>query len=105
MAKQVQTILIDDIDGSAAQETVTFSLDGANYEIDLNEEHAAALRESFAEWTAKARRVGRSTGRRRTAAPAGDSRKIREWAKEQGMSVPERGRIPQSVREAYEAAN
>ena len=57
MAQRTQVILVDDIDGSEATQTVTFGIDGVTYEIDLNEEHAAALRESVEEWTAKARRV------------------------------------------------
>ena len=64
MAQKTQIILVDDIDQSAASQTVTFGLDGVTYEIDLNDEHAAALRESIEEWSAKARRVsGRFTGR------------------------------------------
>ena len=62
MAQKTQVILVDDVDGSEANQTVTFALDGVTYEIDLNDEHAAALRESLEEWVGKARRTG---GRRR----------------------------------------
>ena len=57
MAQRTQVILVDDIDGSEATQTVTFGIDGVTYEIDLNEEHAAALRELVEKWTAKTRRV------------------------------------------------
>ena len=58
MAQKTQVILVDDVDGSEANQTVTFALDGVSYEIDLNDEHAAALRESLEEWVGKARRTG-----------------------------------------------
>ena len=71
MAQKTQVILVDDVDGSEANQTVTFALDGVSYEIDLNDEHAAALRESLEEWIGKARRTGgrRSSGRRRSSGP------------------------------------
>ena len=86
MAQKTQVILVDDVDGSEANQTVTFALDGVSYEIDLNDEHAAALRESLEEWIGKARRTGgrRSSGRRRSSGPS-DTQKIREWAREQGL--------------------
>ena len=58
MAQKTQVILVDDVDGSEANQTVTFALDGVSYEIDLNDEHAAALRESLEEGVGKARRTG-----------------------------------------------
>ena len=106
MAQKTQIILVDDIDGSEATQTVTFALDGVNYEIDLNDDHAAALRETVEEW--KARRVsGRRIRRRAGAAPrtASDTQKVREWARANGYEVSDRGRIPASIREAYDAAN
>lgn len=110
MAQKVQVTLVDDIDGSPAQETVTFAVDGVNYEIDLNEDHANALRESFAEWIGHARRAGgrKATTRRTRSGSSGgsaDAGKIREWARENGYTVSERGRIPAEVREAYDRAN
>lgn len=78
------------------------------YEIDLNEENAAKLRDDMAHWIGHARRAG---GRRRTARPGGGSRsssdaaKIRAWARENGYQVSDRGRVPAEVREAYERAN
>ena len=110
MAQKVQVMLVDDIDGSTADETVTFALDGISYEIDLTEEHAKALRESFAEWVGHARRSGgRKTPARRggtaRASDSGDAGKIREWARENGYEVSERGRISAEIREAYEKAH
>lgn len=111
MAQKRHVVLIDDLDGSPASETVRFALDGAEYEIDLNETHAEALRESFAEWIAPARKVGGRTRkaavRRSNAASTStsDTTKIREWARQNGYTVSDRGRIPSSVREAYELAN
>lgn len=104
MAKKIVTYLIDDIDGSDAVDTINFSIDGANYEIDLNEKNAAALRADFDKWIKSARRTsGRRT--RRAAAPAGtksDAGKIRRWARENGYEVSERGRISAEIRAAYE---
>lgn len=105
MAKKVVVQLVDDIDGGAASETVVFALDGTTYEIDLSDDHAAQLRESLSYWIANGRR---STGRR--AAPRGprraggnsDTARIREWARSQGIPVPERGRVSAELRERYE---
>ncbi|WP_128773768.1 histone-like nucleoid-structuring protein Lsr2 [Actinomyces oricola] len=108
MAQKTQVILVDDVDGSEATQTVTFALDGVNYEIDLNDGHAAALRESFEEWTVKARRKSgrRNTGRRRaSSASSGETQRIREWARAAGMSVSDRGRISADIREAYAQAH
>lgn len=105
MARQTHVVLIDDIDGSEAASTVSFALDGISYEIDLNEEHAEALRESLSEWVARARKVG--TARRRSAVPTSNrdyARKVREWAREQGIEVRDRGRIPADIRQQYEDA-
>ncbi|MFC4553744.1 histone-like nucleoid-structuring protein Lsr2 [Georgenia faecalis] len=112
MAQKVQVMLVDDIDGSKADETVTFSLDGVSYEIDVTREHATALRESFAEWIGHARRSGgrkpaarrRSTGGRGSASDS-DAGKVREWARENGYTVSERGRISAEIREAYDKAH
>ena len=58
MAQRVHVVLVDDIDGSDAGETVTFGLDGSTYEIDLNEKNAAALREALSPYVGHARRSG-----------------------------------------------
>ena len=107
MAQRTQVILVDDIDGSEATQTVTFGIDGVTYEIDLNEEHAAALRESVEEWTAKARRVSgrRNTRRRARSSVPGETQRIRDWARAEGIEVSTRGRISAEVREAYLKAN
>lgn len=108
MAQKTQVLLIDDIDGSPAYETVRFALDGVEYEVDLTTEHAQALRECFADWVSHARRAGgrKSAGRRAlSSTKASDAKRVREWAREAGYTVPDRGRIPANVREAYDAAH
>ena len=110
MAQKVQVLLVDDVDGAAADETVTFSLDGVSYEIDLTAEHARELRDGFARWVGHARKVsGRSAGRSaRRAARGGatsDATVIREWARANGHTVSERGRISAGVKAAYVAAH
>ena len=108
MAQRVQIILEDDYDGSEADETVSFGLDGVEYEIDLSSKNAAELRESLAAWTAHARKTG---GRRRRVAasrPAEESSSpsdIRAWAQSEGLEVSSRGRVSAEVREAYERAH
>ncbi|WP_366522905.1 Lsr2 family protein [uncultured Nocardioides sp.] len=101
-------VLEDDLDGSDATQTVSFALDGTAYEIDLNDKNAAALRDALAAYVGHGRKVSGSRRGRRTAssAPSGHSAKeIREWARSHGHDVPERGRIPSDVRQAFEAAN
>jgi hypothetical protein len=90
MAQKVHITLEDDLDGGDADETVAFGLDGRSYEIDLNEKNAKALR------------GGRAKGRTQVGASA---REIRDWARSNGHNVPDRGRIPSEVREAFEAAH
>lgn len=111
MAKQVITLLTDDLDGGEADRTVEFGLDGVNYTIDLSEKNAGKLRKALDPYLSVAARVGRSTdarGGRRAAAPAATGRAsrdqnqaIREWAAKNGYEVSERGRIPGSIVEAY----
>ncbi|NGN91635.1 Lsr2 family protein [Nocardioides sp. KC13] len=108
MAKKVQIILEDDIDGSEAAETVSFALDGTNYEIDLSEANAAKLRDSLALFIGHAQKITgrRGGGAKKAAASGGSTPKVmREWAKANGYTVPDRGRIPAEVREAFEAAH
>ncbi len=113
MAQKVHIVLEDDLDGGGATETVTFGLDGTTYEIDLNDENAAALRDALASYVGHARKVGsgrrparRSSSAGSSAAPNGTSAKeVREWARSNGHTVPDRGRIPADVREAYDAAH
>ena len=111
MAQRVNVVLVDDIDGKDADETVSFALDGVDYEIDLSDKHAAALRDALALYVGHGRRTGgrRKNGRRSSAAAASDSgpspADIRAWARENGWDVPERGRVSAEVREAYAAAH
>jgi hypothetical protein len=110
MAQKVQVVLVDDLDGGPADETVTFSLDGASYEIDLTHANAAALRDALAPYVGHGRRVGggrRTTTRaprRRNDGPGGPA-EIREWAKSQGIAVNERGRISAELKAQYDAAH
>ncbi len=108
MAQKVQVVLVDDLDGGTADETVSFALDGVSYEIDLSSQNASKLRDDLASWVGHARRVGgRSrTGRRGSASgrtSGGESAAIREWARANGYTVNERGRIPAEVKAAYDA--
>jgi hypothetical protein len=104
MAQKVQVVLIDDVDGGHADETVSFALDGVSYEIDLSAARARELRSTFEAWVARARRVGaRSTRGTRPGRSSGDVATIRAWAKSNGVAVNERGRISAEVRRAYAA--
>jgi hypothetical protein len=106
MAQKVHITLEDDLDGGDATETVAFGLDGRNYEIDLNDKNAKALRAALAKYVAAARRAGgRTSGTRRRTQISSNAREIRDWARSNGHQVPDRGRIPSNVREAFEAAH
>lgn len=109
MAKQTTVTLIDDIDGSEADEQVEFAIDGKSYEIDLSSANGSRLRDALAPFVSAARR---SAGRRSSGASSSTSaarpstdreqnQAIREWAVQQGMKISERGRIPSNVLEAY----
>ncbi|GAA3458591.1 MULTISPECIES: histone-like nucleoid-structuring protein Lsr2 [Saccharothrix] len=118
MAQKVLVQLIDDLDGTAAEngQTVSFGLDGVAYEIDLRPQNADRLRDALAGFVANARRTGGRT--RRTAAAGAPVRRpgsevrnkeqtkaIREWARKNGHDLADRGRIPASVIEAFEVAH
>jgi hypothetical protein len=114
MARQVITTLIDDLDGKKADRTVEFSLDGTAYTIDLSDANAGKLRKALDPFINAGTRVGRGTGRAQqrhavsSGRPAGsrdENKAIREWAASNGHQISERGRIPQSVSDAYRAAN
>ena len=116
MAQQTTVTFVDDLDGSEASGTFDFSLDGRSYEIDLSDGNAAKLRDALAPYVGAARKAGgRSRGRalRQTAVvvdrPVRSNREettaIRRWARDNGHQVSERGRIPKSVLEAYQAAD
>ncbi len=109
MAQKVQTLFIDDIDGSAAEGTVRFGLDGKEYEIDLNAEHAQQLRDALAAYVRVARRVGGgprrpARGGRGGSASTLNTTEVREWAKAQGIEVKDRGRVPAELVVKFEAA-
>jgi hypothetical protein len=106
MAQKITVALEDDIDGGPADETVRFGLGGTDYEIDLSTKNANAFRQQLAPFIEHARRTGRGQRRRpgRTASSRERSGDIRAWAKDQGITVSDRGRISASVAEQYEAA-
>lgn len=114
MAQKVQVLLVDDLDGGTAVETIAFSLDGAGYEIDLTAKNAAKLRDAFAPFVGAARRSGgRAASRgarrapRKAAAVAGGNRTadVRAWARANKIKVSERGRISADVVAKYDAAH
>jgi hypothetical protein len=114
MAQKVIVELVDDLDGSASDDisTVSFSLDGADYEIDLTEANAEYLRNTLDEFVTAARRTGGRIKRvtpgakpaSRPAASREQTKAIRDWAKQNGFDLADRGRIPAHVIEAFEAA-
>ncbi len=121
MATRTVVTLVDDVDGSVAEESVSFGLDQVEYEIDLSAAHAESLREVLAPYVASARRTGGRRGSRsappasRPASSAADSggparsrntnAQIRSWAAEHGVTLAERGRLPGRVIEAFEAGD
>jgi nucleoid-associated protein Lsr2 len=109
MAQKVQVLLVDDLDGGEASETVSFSLDGTAYLIDLSSDNAGKLRKDIAQYIDHARKDGGSGGRRRGRARTGPGRErsaeIRAWARQQGEKVSERGRIPATIIARYEASH
>ncbi len=113
MAQKVQVLLVDDLDGGEASETVSFAIDGNNYEIDLSGKNADELRDAFAKYVGSARKAGRATssstgrssGRRSSGGSTSMDRDqaaaIRSWAKGKGLQVSDRGRIPATIIEQY----
>ena len=109
MAQKIQTLLVDDLDASAAEETVRLGLDGADYEIDLNAGHAQELRNALARYVGAARRPGGTArrptpGARRGPASGLNTTEVREWAKAQGIEVKDRGRVPADLVVKFKAA-
>jgi len=112
VAQKVQVILVDDLDGGTASETVSFALDGTAYEIDLSAKNAEKLRDVFAAYVGVARKAGRASTRTArgprggtAAADREQNQAIRAWAKKKGLKVSERGRIPAEIVEKYHAAH
>jgi hypothetical protein len=106
MARSVITQLTDDLDGSPATETVTFAYQGRSYEIDLSAEHARELEEHLGPYLEHGRRLRKPRGK----ATGGngqrelDTKAVRQWAKDEGIEVPRRGRIPQDIVRRYVAS-
>lgn len=112
MARKVQVQLIDDMDGSQADESITFAVDGQGYEIDLSSEHAQEFREALAKWVAAGRRVRSTSGSSKPARRSGGSARsgpssdeLRTWARANGFTVADRGRLSVEVQQAYAAAH
>jgi hypothetical protein len=110
MAQKIQTLFIDDIDGGEAEGTVRFALDGSEYEIDLNNKHSDELRSALGKYITHARKVGSSTRRAATTARGNrrsstvDTVAVRAWARQQGVDIKDRGRVPADVVAKYQAA-
>jgi hypothetical protein len=116
VAQKVQVLLVDDIDGGEAEETVSFSLDGVSYEIDLSAKNASTLRDAVAPYVGAARKAGRSSAPKAVAAARTRSsgstatadreqnQAIREWAKKRGFKVSDRGRIPSDIVKQFHAS-
>jgi hypothetical protein len=107
--QKVQTIFIDDLDGSQADGTVRFGLDGTDYEIDLNAEHSQQLGDVLARHVDAARRISGSARRssrtgHRPQANGLNTTEVREWAKAQGIDVKDRGRVPAELIVKFKAA-
>ena len=108
MAQKIQTLFIDDIDGGEAEGTVRFALDGSEYEIDLNAQHSEELRSALGKYVTHARKVGggsrRSTARGNRRASTVDTVAVRAWAREQGIDIKDRGRVPADIVTKYREA-
>lgn len=114
MSKKVQAILVDDIDGSEAEGTVLFGLDGTDYEIELSKDHADDLRAALEPFTTYARKISAPARKQRRAPGAAsgtggtggnpDTVAIRAWAEKRGISLKNRGRVPAGIVEQYRAA-
>jgi hypothetical protein len=116
MAQRVQVELVDDLNGEVAQETVRFGIDGTEYEIDLTTENAEKLRSSLTDYVDKARKAKtgrRGQGEQKSASPSSstsrskreDTQQIRQWAQDNGYNPSSRGRITQSIIDAYNEAH
>lgn len=109
MAQKIQTFFVDDLDGSEAEGTIQFGLDGTQYEIDLNPAHAKELRATLARYTEAARKIPGTTRRPARNAPTATANghattEARDWAKAQGIEVKDRGRVPADVLAKFQAA-
>lgn len=109
MAQRVETTLVCDLTGEQADETIEFGFEGKAYRIDLTRNHAEGFREIMADYVGAAAPIGMAAGKTRRVTGARRSREqtqaIREWARTQGHSVSERGRIPLQIQQAFEQAH
>ena len=103
MATKVLTTLQDEIDGSKATQTIRFSLDGIEYEIDVSDRNANRLRNSMHDFIAHGRKVGGGRARKSASSGQVDTKAVRKWAKANGIEVSSRGRIPAEVVERYKS--
>lgn len=107
MATRTITQYVDDLTGEELAEgkgeTVSFGLDGKHYEIDLSDKNAKELRKVLDRYVGVAHRVGTKTGRRGKRTSVTNTGEIREWARQNGFNVPDRGRLPKEVMEAWDA--
>ena len=106
MATKTTVTLEDDLDGGAASQTVRFSLGGDDYEIDLNDKNASKFRKQIAPFVEHARKARSGPGRRsaRSISSRERSGAVRAWARDHGIAISERGRIPANIVAQYDAA-
>ena len=111
VAQKIQTLFIDDIDGGEAEGTVRFALDGAEYEIDLSARHSEELRSALGKYVSHARKVGGAARRpvrpgrgAKSANGALNTTEVRNWARENGFDIKDRGRVPADLVAKYQAA-
>jgi hypothetical protein len=110
-----RVVLTDDLDGSEATQTLNYTVDGQEYEIDLSEENIQRFHEALEPFVSKSRQVerqpaparrGRGDGRRRGGGSTRDDiPQIRAWAESQGMDVSARGRVKKEIIDAYDQAH
>lgn len=105
MATKVIQSLIDDIDGSPAEVTLRFSIEGVEYEIDLSKANETVFYSVMRPYYDHARRTNKPKRSSRRATNGYDPAKVREWAKGQGIELGERGRIPASVIQSYKVGH
>jgi hypothetical protein len=104
MSSKVVVLLEDDVDGTRADETIEFAIDGTTYAIDLNDQNAKKLRSALDGYISKARKVSGRRSTSRKASSGLDLRAVRAWAASNGVELSSRGRVPSSVLEQYRAA-
>lgn len=107
MAQQTNVVYVDDLEGKEITDndvpTVHFSLDGVDYEIDLNNKNQEKMRKALKPYVDAAHRVGKKTGKRGTKTSSLNASEVRAWAQQQGLEVPDRGRLPQHIMDAWNA--